>query len=46
MRDEKLEFSEWCEKYGYNKTTSGNYIREGVRYSLDEVEFKYKYDLD
>ena len=41
----KLNFEDWYITYGYAKSVTGNFVKEGVRYTADEMQFKYEYNM-
>lgn len=41
----KLTFEEWYRTYGYAKSVTGNFVKEGVRYTAEEMQFKYDYNM-
>ena len=42
---QKLSFEDWYRTYGYEKSVTGNFVKEGTRYTLDEMKFKYEYNM-
>ncbi len=41
----KLNFENWYITYGYAKSVTGNFVKEGIRYTADEMQFKYEYNM-
>ena len=41
----KLSFMDWYITYGYAKSVAGDFVKEGTRYTFDEMQFKYEYDM-
>lgn len=42
---QKLSFEDWYITYGYAKSVAGNFVKEGVRYTPEEMQFKYDYNM-
>ena len=41
----KLNFEDWYITYGYAKSFTGNFVKEGIRYTADQMQFKYEYNM-
>tara|TARA_R110002012_G_scaffold39003_1_gene108209 strand:- start:2031 stop:2330 length:300 start_codon:yes stop_codon:yes gene_type:complete len=41
----KLSFEDWYINYGYAKSVTGNFVKEGTRYTPEEMQFKYDYNM-